>query len=193
MLGLLGSFRCWLFRDPLTLLLLNLSLGFLSVPWGCDSISETWVIYKNPGGGFGLHQGFDIAFDFLLLTIKICPCFLALEDLVVVCGLLGAVVTLNTSQNVNTLFVNFNAVLVSQLTHVCLHLLIQPSKLLVQRLLLPKTSSEHLDLVPQLIVFKLVFVGLAADLLIAFLTKLFELTILAIFQPKNNFFGLVQL
>lgn len=63
-----------------------------------------------------------------------------------------------SGEDIDSLFVNFDFVLISQLTQVALHFFIQVTELFVQILLLTQFSLEHLNLITKLVVFKLIFV-----------------------------------
>ncbi len=90
------------------------------------------------------------------------------------------VLRLNTSKDIDPFLLDLNCVLVSQFTQVALHLLVKFAELLVEILLLAKASLVHADLIPLLVKFKLVFVGLPPDFLITFVSQLFELSFLGI-------------
>ena len=118
------------------------------------------------------------------------------------------VLRLNTGKDINSFRLNFNCVLISQFTQVALHLLVNCveakqesdlfscskfAELLVEIPLLAKASLVHTDLVLFLVKLKLVLVNLPPDLLVTLVSKLFELSLLVIFQVADHFSGLVKL
>jgi hypothetical protein len=103
------------------------------------------------------------------------------------------ILALHSCQDVKSLLVNLDVVLISELTHILLHLVVKTTELLIERLLLAKSALEHLDLIAQLIVFELILVGFPPDLLITLLPQLLELALLPLLQSHDQLFGLVQL
>lgn len=63
----------------------------------------------------------------------------------------------------------------------------------IQILFLPKLALEHLNLVSELIVFKLVFVGLTTDLIVTLISEFLKLTLFAVLKMADHITGLLEL
>lgn len=86
-----------------------------------------------------------------------------------------------SSKNVNTIFFDFNLILVPQFAQVTLHLLVEDTQLLVKVFLLAESPLVHADLVAQLVVLELVLVRLSPNFFLALGPQFAELTLLGIF------------
>ena len=103
------------------------------------------------------------------------------------------IVCLDSRQDVDSLLINLYLVLIPQLPHACLHFFVKSSELLVQILFLTQPALEHLDLVTQFVILKLVFVRLTTNLIIAFLSELLEFTLFAVLKMVDHLPSLLKL
>ena len=155
-------------------------------PVSRDSVSKRRVLHHSRGG-IEFHEGLDVALNLVLFPLEFCPRFFAFKDFFslekTVCWLV--VLLRDSCQDVDTLFVDFNLVLVSQFSKVALHFFVQLAELPVQIFLLAKSALEHSDLIAQLVVLKLVLVSFASYFLIAFFPQFLELSLFALLQNRD--------